>query len=163
MSRRLALLYWTMVPVLAICFAVAGAEGVLRWMAVSNAVPAPVQYRNVQGYYTYFPHQTFEFINEDKLHVRVEADEHGLRNRNAVSQTPDVLLLGDSFLAAVNTEEGKTFTSMLAQQRMSVYNAGMDGTGTFQHYYLLRDELVSIRPKIVLVLFYLGNDFRDNY
>jgi hypothetical protein len=43
------------------------------------------------------------------------------------------------------------------------YNAGVDAVGTFNEVHLLRDHLRGWHGRVVVVAFYLGNDFRDNY
>lgn len=80
-----------------------------------------------------------------------------------------IVALGDSFAEAshVNLEEG--FPKLLEkklqskQEKIRVVNCGMGNTGTDQQYIFLKRECVKYHPKIVVLNFYIGNDFANNY
>jgi hypothetical protein len=46
---------------------------------------------------------------------------------------------------------------------IAAYNAGVGGMSSFDAFHLLRDHLPDSGSKTVVLGFYLGNDFRDNY
>lgn len=116
-----------------------------------------------QGYYWNYPsNATFVSHNEDGEKIIIQADALGFRNPT-VKQDYDILLLGDSFTSAANTKEELTFASHLNRAGYSTYNAGIDGTGTIHQAHILNDILPRVTPKMVVLNFYLGNDFRDNF
>lgn len=116
-----------------------------------------------RGYYWNYPdHQTFISYNEDGEKIIINTDALGFRNPS-VDKKVDILLLGDSFTSAANTKNELTFASQLRKAGWSVYNAGIDGTGTVHQAHILKDVLAHVKPKIVILNFYLGNDFRDNF
>ncbi len=123
-----------------------------------------VAYVARNGYYVYPPRRTFRFVNELGERVVVATDENGLRNPVASLAGSEVLLLGDSFVMAVNTPEEQTLAGRLRAAGLAVYNAGMDGFSTAEALRLLGDLVARPRvaPRCVVLGFYLGNDFRDN-
>lgn len=141
------------------------AELGLRAAALFAAQPvvAESRYRPMEGYYTYRPNASFDYVNEAGERVVTRTDERGLRNPTGYFDDAEVLLTGDSFIAAVNTPEGATLAARLRDAGLKTYNAGVDGTGTFQQLRLLRSLTAEFRGRAIVVGFYLGNDFRDNY
>lgn len=83
--------------------------------------------------------------------------------RGALGPEPRALLLGDSFALAAQVDEDQTLAARLgARVGLSVENAGVDGYSTWQatgRYQRLADAL---RPRLVILLFFLGNDLADN-
>jgi hypothetical protein len=115
------------------------------------------------GYKTYVPQTYWQGGNEAGEQFEVSFDEMGLRNPPQSMARADVMVLGDSFIVADNTPFEHTLVGELRAGGIASYNAGVDGTGTFNEVHLLRDHLRNWRGRIVVVAFYLGNDFRDNY
>ena len=115
------------------------------------------------GYNTYAPQTYWQGGNEAGEQFVVSFDEMGLRNPLQSLTRADVVLLGDSFIAADNTPVEHTLVGELRAAGIASYNAGVDGAGTFNEVHLLRDHLRAWHGRIVVVAFYLGNDFRDNY
>ena len=76
---------------------------------------------------------------------------------------PRVLVVGDSFTAAMNVERPAVWTAVLeralrdgGQPRADVVNLGLDGTGTDVHAALLREYVPRFSPDTVLIAFYAG-------
>lgn len=116
-----------------------------------------------RGYYWNYPfHQEFINYNEDGEQILIHTDALGFRNPN-VDKEYDILLLGDSYTAAANTREDLSFSSYFKKAGLSLYNAGIEGTGTIHQAHILNDVLAHLTPKVVVLNFYLGNDFRDNF
>lgn len=92
-------------------------------------------------------------------HVKLDAD--GYRNMQEWPRNPDVVLLGDSITMAVGAK--KDLGDLFREDGLSVINLGMGGYGpqqyrdSFTHFIKGRD----IKPKIVVMVFFVGNDFRD--
>ncbi len=89
-------------------------------------------------------------------------DESGLRD--AVHR---VVVYGDSFISAEYTPERDTYVSQLERllnERVGstkVLNAGVTGYGVDQESLRIEDDLPVIRPDLVIVAAYSGNDFGD--
>ena len=80
-----------------------------------------------------------------------------------------VLLLGDSFMEAVQVNDDETFGEQLAGllqaelgKPVEVVNAGVSGFGTDQELLWLREEGVKYAPDLVLLAVYPHNDFMNN-
>ncbi|MBI3958949.1 MAG: SGNH/GDSL hydrolase family protein [Chloroflexi bacterium] len=80
-----------------------------------------------------------------------------------------VLLLGDSFVEAVQVNDGETLGEQLRilleeglGQPVEVVNAGVSGFGTDQQLLWLREEGVKYAPDLVLLAVYPHNDFMNN-
>lgn len=80
-----------------------------------------------------------------------------------------VAVAGDSFTAALQLPVADGWTQVLERELRerlgagaapSVYNLGLDGTGSDVHVALLREALPELRPQAVLVAFY-ANDVAD--
>jgi hypothetical protein len=120
-------------------------------------------YLRYAGYETYVPNTVHRSGNEAGESYEVSIDEMGLRNSRQSLARADVMVLGDSMIAGMNTPVEHTVVGELRAAGIASYNAGVDGAGTFQEVHLLRDHLRNWRGHIVVIAFYLGNDFRDNY
>src|SRR5262245_42105502 len=117
------------------------------------------------GYYTFEPNSRLGRINERHEQFVISFDEHGLRNPSGALPSSRVSVLGDAFVNALMTRDDRTFTAVLSKiLDKPVYNAGGVGYSTFQETRLLRDLLKEgANPETVVLVFFLGNDFRDNY
>ena len=80
-----------------------------------------------------------------------------------------ILFIGDSFTMASSLSEQDTFveqTGLLLKEALGPHirtiNGGVDGYNTFQQlaYYRYHGQL--LEPDVVVLCFYVGNDFRDN-
>jgi hypothetical protein len=78
-----------------------------------------------------------------------------------------VVVYGDSFIAAEGTPEPETFTAVLEREltervgATEVLNAGVTGYGPDQILLRMEDELSALRPQLVVVGLFAGNDFGD--
>jgi len=139
-----------------------GAAELMLGLAGKSQKSSP-GYISQGGFYTYPPGSKFHFPNEDGKEIRVETDEYGLRNRPGTLAQAEAIILGDSFISAINTLQEQTLTGRLFQYSVKAYNAGMSGYSTYNEIYLLRYLVERAQPKIIILCFYLGNDFRENY
>lgn len=79
------------------------------------------------------------------------------------SNFPVVYFLGDSFT------EGKKWPQLSQDYakemglQFSGYSLGVSGYGTIQSYLKLKELFDEKKPQLVVLLFYAGNDLRDNY
>jgi lysophospholipase L1-like esterase len=78
-----------------------------------------------------------------------------------------VIVYGDSFISAEYTPEPDTYVSQLERLlnarvgSTKVLNAGVTGYGVDQESLRIEDDLPVIRPDLVIVATYSGNDFGD--
>lgn len=106
--------------------------------------------------------------------AQVTFNSRGIRGAESLGYAkPDgvyrVLLLGDSFVEAVQVNDGETLgeqVRMLLEeglgQPVEVVNAGVSGFGTDQQLLWLREEGVKYAPDLVLLAVYPHNDFMNN-
>ncbi len=78
-----------------------------------------------------------------------------------------VLALGDSFTMGYSVEQPRTWVRVLERllnqgARYEVINAGVPGYSTRQELVYLEEEGMGLRPDVVLLGFFLGNDITDN-
>lgn len=108
---------------------------------------------------------------EYTTHVRISP--LGLRDpRTSYDKPPGtfrILFLGDSFLEAVQVQEREGIAAQLemllnqhSQRQVEVINAGVAAYGTTQELLLLEDDLYRYQPDVVLLLFYVWNDVKNN-
>jgi len=152
----------TAVLVIAICLGILEV-GLRMAMPKQEAIARSIPYETLQDYHTYEILQDVHFTNEIGENIAFISDENGLRNPLGTLPKAEIILLGDSFMSALNTPENKTLAHLLRARGYKIYNAGMDGFSTFQASYMLEDLLLKSHPHTVLLFFYLGNDLHDNY
>jgi hypothetical protein len=108
-------------------------------------------------------------INTGERTVTLRTDVQGYRVGSAVAENPSrqVLLLGDSFMAAIQTEYEETVAGLMERgltgalgDRVRVLNTAVGGWDT--PHYLLKAERVLVHRRTpvdaVVVAVYLGND-----
>lgn len=89
-------------------------------------------------------------------------DIRGWRNVSALPQA-DVVALGDSQTYGINAAPNEAWPQRLAVHlRRSVYQMAYGGYGP-AHYVPLVDDALALRPKVILAVYYLGNDIYDSY
>lgn len=113
--------------------------------------------------YTHLP------INGGGSHT-YRTNEHGYRGEELLVPAPDmrVAVFGDSFIQAIYSELGNTFTEQLERELdtlcckdVEVVNGGVAGYGPDQVLRRLEDELALLAPNLLVVGIYTGNDFGD--
>lgn len=101
--------------------------------------------------------------------VLVRINGAGRRGREPrLAGTSPVIVYGDSFIAAEYTREQDTFVAQLAGVLAAVgsaspvvLNAGVTGYGVDQAVLRMEDDLPVLRPAVVILAVYAGNDFGD--
>lgn len=160
MSRNTKM--WIVMLVMTLIGIVFSGEAFLRVFVAREE--HPVKHINYSKYKTMTPNDVFNMVNEEEEHYPVITDSYGLRNDQDAIAHAEVIILGDSFIVAYNTVKEKSFVGHMLSEGMLAYNAGVAGSSTFEQIslfkFLLKD---AINIKVVLIAFYLGNDYRDNY
>ena len=97
---------------------------------------------------------------------------HDIEHR--LQKPPDVyriVMLGDSFMEAVQVPVGQGFAQQLQgalqgwlnEKRVEVINLGISGTGPAQYLQVLKARGLAYRPDLVIMAVHPGNDFFDSY
>jgi hypothetical protein len=114
-------------------------------------------------------------VAEGKEYVRINSD--GFRDReHAIQKPPDtvrIAVLGDSYVEAMNVPSENAFPSLIERElshcaaignrKVEVFNFGVSGYGTAHELLTLRERVWKYNPDIILLAFYTGNDFFNNY
>lgn len=79
--------------------------------------------------------------------------------RPVENNKPSVLLLGDSFTYGHSASFlHNSFADLLLSRGYTVYNTGITGTDVAQYLAIARHWIPRLRPDVVIVNFYIGND-----
>lgn len=129
------------------------------------------------------PHPIYGFFNipnkegwscGDEFKVYVKINSKGLRDRDysyeKAAGTYRVLVLGDSFTAAVQVPLEETFHKQLERllnqpnqtHPYEVISSGVEDWGTGQELLFFMEEGYKYEPDLVLLMFYTGNDVLEN-
>lgn len=120
------------------------------------------------------PGQSVEFATEGYAHS-VSWNSAGFHDgEHAVEKPPGVyrvMVLGDSFLEALQVNEAESSHQLLEQllnetappgQPVEVISAGVSGWGPAQELAYFQNEGYRYQPDLLLVFWYSGNDLQDN-
>lgn len=128
----------------------------------------PVTITNSEVGFTYLPRLSVtQFNGESQKRVDIDINRWSLRddNWNEVKGSHKVLVLGDSYVAALAVAKEERFTEILEQKfhdggdSVDVINCGVGGSGP-ENYLLLLDYCAKVvPPDVVVVTIYSGNDF----
>jgi lysophospholipase L1-like esterase len=90
-------------------------------------------------------------------------DQWGFRNRE-IPPRADVVTIGDSQTYGVGVPRLSSWPAQLsALTGRQVYNAALLGYSPVQYYELLRRYALRLKPSVVVVGFYFGNDLLEAY
>lgn len=105
-------------------------------------------------------------VDDPALAHRIEPDTTGhdglgFRNRSVPAQA-DVVAIGDSMTYGVSAPRDGSWPAQLAGELgKPVYNMGLGGYGPLQYLQLARSTARQLKPHVVVVGFYFGNDLMD--
>jgi lysophospholipase L1-like esterase len=103
-----------------------------------------------------------EFENAVIDYIHSPINDDGFRSicfKKYSSEKPKILLLGDSFTwGHSTTNKTSSFADILLSQGYVVYNTGISATDVAQYLAIARKYIPILKPDIVIVNFYLGND-----
>jgi hypothetical protein len=89
-------------------------------------------------------------------------DKNGFRNSTAMEKA-DIVTIGDSQTYGWNVSPQQAWPNVLHEMSScSVYNMAVDGIGPLQYAALTREAL-QLKPRLILVGIYFGNDFYDSW
>ncbi len=92
-----------------------------------------------------------------------ESDERGFHNPKGLhrSGTIDVAVLGDSYVHGVAVRSGEGLVSRIRGHIPRTVNLGMGASGPLSELAILTEYAQPVRPRIVLWVYYEGNDLSD--
>ncbi|MBI2653377.1 hypothetical protein HYX02_01060 [Candidatus Woesearchaeota archaeon] len=80
-----------------------------------------------------------------------------------------VVMLGDSMTQGTQVNFKERYSKILEEKLLSksknirIINCGIANTGTDQQYMFLKNECIKYNPELIILYFFVGNDFTDNY
>jgi lysophospholipase L1-like esterase len=107
-------------------------------------------------------------VNDDILGHKIAAgsaahDSWGFRNKS-VPTSATIVTIGDSQTYGVSAAAKNSWPAQLQRLLgLDVYNLSLGGYGPVEYLYLLQDKALELRPALVIVGLYFGNDFFDAY
>lgn len=106
---------------------------------------------------------TTELCNEDNRDVIYKSDGFGFNNPPDIwmNTTPDVALIGDSFVHGICVPPGDQLATLIRQTFPATLNLGVLGAGPLSELGVLREYASAKKPRIVVWFFYEGNDIED--
>lgn len=116
------------------------------------------------------PGKTGRSVRRGVFDVEVQVNSAGFRDReHTIAKPPGsrrVVLLGDSFIEAMQVRFEESVTPLLEQRLqdsgpVELISLSVSGTGTAREYLTLREYGLRYQPDLVL-LFFVGNDVSDN-
>jgi hypothetical protein len=122
----------------------------------------------------YHPANYDGWIKRDEYTVEVRTNAERQRGPSVPFQkapgTFRILVLGDSFVEAVQVAERERFLTRLQDLlnadggpvRYEVIDGGCGGWGTLQEYLYLQEQGPKYQPDLVLLAFFVGNDVANN-
>ena len=109
----------------------------------------------------------------NKHGVKIDIGEHGFRGPTpSPEKAPGVyrvVLLGDSFVFAASIDYENTFAGVMnryfaeKKQPIEVIDMGVDGYGTIEEELVYEHAARKLKPDLVVLCFYVGNDLQNNY
>jgi hypothetical protein len=94
----------------------------------------------------------------------LQLDRKGFNNplEKADRPTADIVMLGDSFTFGSIQDASNTFSARLERLTgLTTYNLGIGGIGLYEYLELYRLFGASLKPRMVVMNIYEGNDLRD--
>ncbi len=113
----------------------------------------------------FIPNGKWKIVYPGGIRNVIEINSMGFRDHTPQSdQKRKLLVLGDSFVSNVSVKDKEVFTELMEDQlkNYEVLNFGVVGYGQVQEYLLLQKWIKEIKPDVVLLIIYFGNDFIDN-
>ncbi len=104
-------------------------------------------------------------VTQDYNHL-VKTDSKGQRYFGDIDpKKKNIVVLGDSFTSNLGIEKTSDVFTEILERRLRNYNVinlGVNGYGTTQEYLKWKRLGIKYNPDIVILMFYVRNDFYDN-
>ena len=101
--------------------------------------------------------------NEIGEWIIFENDEHGFNNPKGMyqNQALEMVLVGDSFTYGACVRQGRDIGGLLREGGRELLNLGVPGHGPLEELATLKEYGEPFKPKLVLWIYYEGNDLLD--
>lgn len=102
-------------------------------------------------------------VRTSEFEIHYPTDAHGFNNPEPWPTKADVVAVGDSLTFGYGAAPDEAWPALLAQELpgISIVNLGLIGAGPQQHLRIYETFGVPLQPRILLVGFFLANDFWD--
>jgi hypothetical protein len=115
----------------------------------------------------FFPNITRTIIHPGEAHLRIRTNSWGFRDDEFDAIQEDkrkVMVVGDSFTSNLAVSDDFVFTEIMerSMKSASVMNFGVNGYNNVQEYLLIEKYIDTVKPDLLLVVFYIRNDFNEN-
>ncbi len=140
------------------------AEGLLRVLPVQETyVRIPLTANNMVGF-TRSPNSSALFENTCYRIQDIKFNSQGFRDKEFEhDHNFKIAILGDSFMEAIEVPVDLNTASILSKLLdCRTLNSGINSYGTTHELFVYKNFLKPLRPQIVLLFFYPGNDIKDN-
>jgi hypothetical protein len=108
------------------------------------------------------PYSKVILCNEGYGWISYATDSLGFRNSPGDwSRNTDFLLIGDSFTLGQCVEDGHDISGVLKANNFHTLNLGHGGTNPYHYSSAIQTFASKLKPKNIVINFYIGNDFRD--
>jgi hypothetical protein len=101
--------------------------------------------------------------NETGDYIFYESDEHGFHNPKGLwnSARLDLVVVGDSFAHGFCVPSQKHFIALIRRHYPATLSLGMGGNGPLLELATLKEFLPSLKPKIILWVYFEKNDLNE--
>jgi hypothetical protein len=140
------------------------AEGLLRVLPVNETyVRIPLAANDMVGF-TRSPNSSASFENTCHRVTDIKFNSRGFRDKEFNDDNNfKIAILGDSFMEAIEVPVDLDTASILSKLLdCRTLNTGINSYGTTHELSVYKNFLKPLRPQIVLLFFYPGNDVKDN-
>ena len=124
---------------------------------------------DAEGARSYCQQQRWNFSSDLRIcHVNDAGfyDSDSFTNENLPTDSYRILILGDSFTWGAAAEFGYSWVEYLeqefAEESVVIWNTGIQSTGTNQHLRIAAELTSVMDADLIILAFYIGNDFWDN-
>ena len=161
--------------------AVSSAIGLVLTEGMVRVLRPQLTYRFPRGMFTPDPVTSYALtpgfvgiIDTPEFRTDIRVNQQGFRHAHDIGPKPTdalrVLMIGDSFPMGVGVDEADTLAAQLervlkppsAARRVEVVNAGVPGYATVQELAQLEARGLALRPDLVLLVFFIGNDVAES-
>lgn len=139
-------------------------EGLVRLLPVQGAYfRIPLKPNDAVGF-TRFPETSCQFDSTCYQIADITFNSLGFRDREfSEGGEFKIAILGDSFMEAIEVPAGLTTASTLGKLiHRRVLNASINSYGTTHELFVYQNLLKPLRPEVVVLFFYPGNDVQEN-
>ncbi|MBL4680402.1 MAG: hypothetical protein JKY88_06725 [Pseudomonadales bacterium] len=92
--------------------------------------------------------------------ITLTSDANGYRNAD-ITDHYEIVVIGDSFAAGSRVSDEQAWPVLLSElSGMGLYNLGTSGTDIYNYISSLIAKGLKLKPKVVVLMIYEGNDFK---